>query len=177
MAGAVFLDGHAFRTLGFHLRHYLPRLADPMRVMRFLFFRRRSTAPGGEADFQAPRPPREQIAAELGDMLARGLKLNFIFSGGASGYFNHVRQFGECYGRKIAQHPGVSVQLFRESDHTYILAEDRARLSVAHTALAAAAFPDRQAAAPGMTGIKSQAPGAGVPSGAAGQFRQISGAR
>lgn len=128
VAGAVFLDGHAFRTTGFYLRHYLPRMANPVRVIRFLFRRRASDAPGGEADFQAPRPPREQVVAELETMLGRDLKLSFIFSGGASGYFNHVRQFGECFGRRIAQHPNVSVHLFRDSDHTYILNEDRQRL-------------------------------------------------
>lgn len=128
VVGAVLLDGHAYRTFGYYMRHYLPRLIDPTRVLHFLMRRRRSNAPGGEADFQAPRPPRAQVTAELGDMLARGLKLNLVFSGGASGYFNHVRQLGECYGRKIARHPGLSTHLFAEADHTYILVEDRAKL-------------------------------------------------
>lgn len=131
VVGAVFLDGHAFRTLGFYVRHYLPRLADPVRVLRFLLRPRRRMAAGGEADFQAPRPPRARVTAELGNMLARGLKLNFIFSGGASSYFNDVRQLGECYGRSIARHPGLSAHFFAEADHTYILVEDRARL-IAH---------------------------------------------
>jgi hypothetical protein len=44
-----------------------------------------------------------------------------------SRYFNHVRQFRECFGR-LADHAGVSVSYFQESDHTYVLSGDRQRL-------------------------------------------------
>jgi hypothetical protein len=36
VAGAVFLDGYAYRTVGYKLRHYLPRLVDPARWKRLL---------------------------------------------------------------------------------------------------------------------------------------------
>ncbi|MET0935693.1 MAG: dienelactone hydrolase family protein, partial [Luteibacter sp.] len=39
VSGAVFLDGYAYRTIGYKLRHYLPRLVDPGRWAR-LFLRR-----------------------------------------------------------------------------------------------------------------------------------------
>jgi hypothetical protein len=60
-------------------------------------------------------------------MLDRGLKLSLIYSGGISNYFNHVRQFRECFGRVITR-PGVSTRFIREADHTYILTCDRNRL-------------------------------------------------
>ncbi|HEU4669282.1 MAG TPA: alpha/beta fold hydrolase [Dyella sp.] len=129
VAGAVFLDGHAYPTVGFHLRHYLPRLRDPRRVLRFLGRRKLAPgAPGGEADFQARRPPRDQVRAELTALLARGARLSFIFSGGANGYFNHPRQIQECFGRAVARHPGLCVHRLAEADHTYCLAQDRRQL-------------------------------------------------
>jgi hypothetical protein len=51
-----------------------------------------------------------------------------VYSGGSSWYFNHRRQFAECYGRALATHPGVTVSFRKEVDHTYILAGDRRRL-------------------------------------------------
>lgn len=128
VAGAVFLDGYAFRSLGFRLRHYLPRLLNPARVARHLARRMRSTHAAEEPVFRVEFPSQARVRSELASMLDRGLKLCFIFSGGASGYFNHRRQFRECYGRKLASHPGVAVSFLREVDHTYVLVGDRERL-------------------------------------------------
>lgn len=127
VAGAVFLDGYAYRSTGFKVRHYLPRLLSPARVLRYLARRSRRAASASGAVFQVEFPPQRRVRDELAGMLQRGLKLCFIYSGGVN-YFNHQRQFGECYGRTLAAHPGVSVSYFKEVDHTYILAGDRVRL-------------------------------------------------
>lgn len=127
VVGAVFLDGYAYPSTGFKLRHYLPRLLNPARVFRFLARRLRPAAPSNGPLFQVEFPPRVRVRDELASMLQRGLKLCFIYSGGAS-YFNHQRQFGECYGRTLAAHPGLSVSFLKKVDHTYILADDRKRL-------------------------------------------------
>ena len=129
VVGAVFLDGHAYPTVGFYLRHYLPRLCDPRRMVRFFGRKKRyRNIPGGEANFQVKRSQRGEVRAELAAMLARGARLSFIFSGGAGGYFNHPRQLQECYGREVGRHPGLSVHWLAEADHTYCLAGDRRHL-------------------------------------------------
>lgn len=128
VAGAVFLDGYAYRTTGFKVRHYLPRLLHPARVLRFLSRKLRPAATATASPFQVEFPPQARVRDEMADMLTRGLKLCFIYSGGASGYFNHRRQFSECYGPTLAAHPGISVSFLSEVDHTYILADDRKRL-------------------------------------------------
>jgi dienelactone hydrolase len=125
--GTVFLDGYAYRTPGFYLRHYLPRMANPVRALRFIGRLLRPAKPHAGADFAVEYPPREEVQTNLERMLDRGLKLCFIFSGGASGYFNHQRQFRECYGR-IARDPGVDIHFLKESDHTFILNDDRKQL-------------------------------------------------
>ncbi|WP_036141033.1 dienelactone hydrolase family protein [Luteibacter sp. 9135] len=130
VAGAVFLDGYAYRTLGYRLRHYLPRLADPARWLRR--FRRR----GGEARAaaRAPEPvfavapaPRAEVIADFTGMVARGMRLYLVYSGGISDCFNHARQFRECFG-KVMRHPAVATRYLAGTDHTYVLTGDRARL-------------------------------------------------
>jgi hypothetical protein len=127
VAGAVFLDGYAYRSTGFKLRHYLPRLLNPARVARHLA-RQLRAAPTAGSGFQVEFPPQARVRDELAGMLERGLKLCFIYTGGSSWYFNHRGQFAECYGRALATHPGVSVSFHKEVDHTYILVGDRRRL-------------------------------------------------
>jgi pimeloyl-ACP methyl ester carboxylesterase len=129
--GAVFMDGYGYRTGGYYLRYYAPRVLDPRRLAAALWRRLRrislpkaAPAPPG---FAVAVPPLEQTQAELSAMLGRGQHLLFIYTGGAVGYFNHVRQFGECFGA-MARDPHVSVELFAEADHTYILAGDRVKL-------------------------------------------------
>lgn len=130
VSGAVFLDGYAYRTLGYKLRHYLPRVADPGRWARWL----RGRPGGGGADKAAPEPvfavapaPRDEVIADFTGMVERGMKLYLVYSGGISNYFNHARQFRECFG-KVMSHPAVTTRYLAETDHTYILTGDRARL-------------------------------------------------
>ncbi|MDE1892785.1 MAG: alpha/beta hydrolase [Pseudomonadota bacterium] len=125
VAGAIFLDGYAFRTFGFRIRHYLPRLLNAARWRRFLD-RRMSPPEDDDSNirFGVHYPPLSQVRRELAGMLERGLKLYFIYSGGISGHYNHPRQFRECYGR-LAAHPGASTRLLKQADHTYVLETDR----------------------------------------------------
>jgi pimeloyl-ACP methyl ester carboxylesterase len=128
VVGAVFLDGYAYRTLGYRVRHYLPRLFDVGRWRRMLG-RRQDTPKASDPEpvFAVTPSPRAVVRADFASMLDRGLKLCLIYSGGISNYFNHARQFRECFGRVITR-PGVSTDFMSECDHTYILTGDRDRL-------------------------------------------------
>jgi pimeloyl-ACP methyl ester carboxylesterase len=128
VAGAIFLDGYMFRTMGFHLRHYLPRLLDPAKWRRFLMQRRRAPAPAPQgAVFSVAYPPLRQVRSELSGLLDRGLRLCFVYSGGITRVLNHPRQFRECFGRQ-AMRPGIEAHFLDGTDHTFILACDRQRL-------------------------------------------------
>jgi hypothetical protein len=127
VAGAVFLDGYAYRTLGYHLRYYLPRLLDMKRWLRMLSRRRKVQDGSGEPAFTVAPLPQAVVRSDLAGMLDRGLKLCLIYSGGISRYFNHARQFRECFGGVVSR-PGVSTRFLKEADHTYILTSDRNRL-------------------------------------------------
>lgn len=125
VAGAVFLDGYIYRTAGFRLRHYLPRLLSPARWRGFLARKLRQAAEPEEVSFGSVYPPRTQVRRELAAMLARGLRFYFVYSGGIGEQFNHPRQFRECYGRAVAGHPAVRMDLLEGTDHTYTLLCDR----------------------------------------------------
>jgi len=124
VAGAIFLDGYAYRTLGFRLRHYLPRLWSAARWRRFISRSLQARSGPGDDVFAVRFPPRDQVQRELALMLDRGLRLHFIYSGGVTRYFNHPRQVRECF----ADRPEVSARLFAGTDHTYALQVDRQRL-------------------------------------------------
>jgi hypothetical protein len=128
VAGAIFLDGYIYRTVGFKLRHYLPRLLSPARWRGFFARKLRQVVEPEEVNFGSIYPPRVQVRRELVDMLARGLKLYFVYSGGIGEQFNHPRQFRECYGRGVAGHPALRMDLLDGTDHTYTLVCDRGRL-------------------------------------------------
>lgn len=128
VAGAIFLDGYVYRTFGFKLRHYLPRALSPARWHGFLARKLRRMMEPGEEIFGSVYPPCRQVRGELAEMLARGLKFYFVFSGGISSQFNHPRQFRECYGRAVADHPGMRMDLLEDTDHTYTLTGDRQRM-------------------------------------------------
>lgn len=128
VAGAFFLDGYGHRTFGQRVRHYAPRLFS-LKVWRQRLMRQRTPAaprPAEPAFVVEPLPPKV-VRAELTQMLQRGLKLDFVYSGGVTRYFNHIRQFRECFG-SLADHPGISASYFAETDHTYVLSGDRQRL-------------------------------------------------
>lgn len=126
--GAVFLDGYAYRTLGFKLRHYLPRLLDVARWWRWLSRKSKEAASGGnEAVFSVAPRPQTLVREDFAGMVERGQKLCLVYSGGINMYFNHPRQFRECFG-SVIQLPAVSTRYIEETDHTYVLVDDRRQL-------------------------------------------------
>ncbi|HET6554402.1 MAG TPA: alpha/beta hydrolase [Dyella sp.] len=127
LAGAIFLDNFAYRTLGFRVRHYLPRVFDARCWKRWLARKAKEQA-GAEAPVFGVAPlPQEVVRGDLRSMVARGLKLNLIYSGGIHMHFNHHRQFRECFGH-VMDDPAVSTRYLKETDHTYVLTGDRQRL-------------------------------------------------
>lgn len=121
VAGAILLDGLAYPTLGFWLRHALPRLLKFGKVLRLLVSRRS----GGPslADFR-DFPTRSEARRMLAAMVERDARLLFVFTGGAYGYFNHRAQLPACLGR-AADASQVRLEFWREYDHTFYLPKHR----------------------------------------------------
>ncbi len=135
VVGAVFMDGIAFRTLGFYLRHYVRPLLTwkhwPQRLMRRLArFRsslRASTEAAGqavaEAEFFGPGLRRQRVAGQLRELMARGNQLLFIYSGGVH-EFKGVQQFREMF-RLRPNRQQLQIEYYPHADHTLRLTDHR----------------------------------------------------
>jgi len=121
VAGAILLDGVAYPTPGFWVRHALPRVLDFGKVLRFLMSRR-NPAPS-LSDFR-DWPERAKARGMLAEMVARDVRVLFVFTGGAYHYFNHRAQLGASLGR-AAQEKQVSLDFWPEYDHTFFLRKHR----------------------------------------------------
>lgn len=121
VTGAILLDGVAYPTPGFWLRHAVPRLLNFGKVLRYLASRRN---PGPSlADFR-DWPEKTEARRMLSDIVERGTRLLFVFTGGAYHYFNHRDQLAASLGR-AARAPQVALEFWREYDHTFYLRKHR----------------------------------------------------
>lgn len=127
IVGAVMMDGVGYPNARFKLVHYLPRLFK-WSTWRNKFLRLLPAATEQAAQAQAlkpevfvrPFPPREQAEQEIGSMVARGMKLLYLYTGGVD-YFNHASQFKENFPSLSVNQPSssIEVQFNREYGHTY----------------------------------------------------------
>lgn len=131
VSGAVMLDGYSFRTSGYYLRHYLPRLS-PGRVASFV--RRnvvqrlpRATNDGERATiFENYSLAKEQYELELAQLIERQVQMLMVFSGGQQSV-NDARQLHEGFGH-LDLDRAVEVSYHQDADHLYSLGEQRVRL-------------------------------------------------
>jgi pimeloyl-ACP methyl ester carboxylesterase len=121
--GLLLLDGLAYRTPGYWWRYLLPRIFHPGKVWRWWRARGTQTDMANFRDF----PTREEAVAQMDDMVARDLRMLFVFTGGAYRYFNHAGQLSGALG-PAARAPQVSLAYWRDCDHTFYLQRDRMRL-------------------------------------------------
>jgi pimeloyl-ACP methyl ester carboxylesterase len=126
VVGTAMLDGYAYRTPGYTLRHYgqrlfragswlgaakklfpglLPHKPDPVYLTGeyFLLF-----------------PPRDQVRADLANLIKRGVQCLFLYTGGmADLHFNHRRQFREMFGNLDPSGERLEVEYLAQADHLY----------------------------------------------------------
>ncbi|MEM6791780.1 MAG: alpha/beta hydrolase [Myxococcota bacterium] len=134
--GVVALDGFAWPTRTFYLRHYGPRVIRPSKWVRFA--RRKLPAlgvgrsgaaakPDGAPEFEVDFPPRAEVAVELRRLVARGCRMLYVFTGGVREYFNYRGQLGDCFpGLDFRGH--LDVDHYPDADHTFTALADRRRL-------------------------------------------------
>lgn len=135
--GVVFLDGIAFRTVGFYFRHYVFRLLRPRFWRNFL--KRRWHATVGrkrdeseqqgkalaEAEFFHVDRARQTIASEIQQMADACQEMLFVYTGGHNDVHGR-RQFQEMFG--IVPNERIQVDYMAESEHTFRLAAHREQL-------------------------------------------------
>lgn len=78
----------------------------------------------------------------LAPLLARGVDVFALYTGGAAGYFTHRAQFAAGFG-KSATHPLIHFEHWPECDHMFMRSEERTRLIRAICAWCSTAFAGR----------------------------------
>ena len=122
--GVLLLDGLAYRTPGYWLRHLPPRVFNPVKLWNW--WRSRSHAQPGMENFR-DWPSRQDAIAALKGMVSRDVRMLFVFTGGAYRYFNHAGQLPTALGGAIESRQ-VSSEYWPDCDHTFYLKRDRSRL-------------------------------------------------
>lgn len=137
--GLVQLDPFAYRTRGYYLRHYGPKLVKPEAWARFVRVRldrwqasRQPAKTEENLEYVAPEyrrlfPPREQVEQHLRVLVERGAHLLNIFSDGQPDHINHAAQYARAF-------PGLDfgdqlqVEYVPHAAHTFTDLGDQARV-------------------------------------------------
>lgn len=137
VAGAVFIDGYAYRTAGFRLRYATRRWLQLARWRRFIrrrwIYKYAAATKGvretGEVDeiFVRDYPPQGELAKDFDAMVARGTKLFFAFSGEVDHSYNGKNQIFEMF-PSLASSKAVTNAYYHAADHLFSFACDRALL-------------------------------------------------
>lgn len=145
VSGAVLIDGYAYRTPGFYLRHLGRRLTSGRTWHNLLIgqsgWRRmfRGVFPGsddgspsngnpGGLNFVRVFPPKAACKTELEGLLARPVDLFLVYTGGGmEDYYNYPSQFGDAF-PSLRDHPRIRVQFIASADHTFTLRSDQEQL-------------------------------------------------
>ncbi len=123
IGGLVMIDAYGYRTRGQMLRHYPPRLLRPYHWKKFLRRKLAST----EIPLVRDVPPRQRAQQELQLLVDRGVQMLFLYTGGASYYFNHRRQFREMF-PELNDAGRIEVEYDALASHIFEFHADRARM-------------------------------------------------
>jgi pimeloyl-ACP methyl ester carboxylesterase len=136
--GAVFLDGYAYPTWRFYIKRYLPVLMDPVRVKNAILRMVRHVVGKSATNSQSVDkqegfgwwilPPKKEVQEDFVSLVDRGVNLLYIYSGEESEVYNYPQQLQHAFS-SINFNGRLKVIINDEADHTYIMAEDRDKLT------------------------------------------------
>jgi hypothetical protein len=128
VAGAVLLDAYGYRTWRFYLLHMARRLFKVRKWKKFLVETYHNIGAKTPSENIFPRvfPPKHEVSAELMELIQRGVKLLYIYTGGVQKYYNYREQFWDMLGLKKSDFQRrLQLEYLKESDHLYTLLNDR----------------------------------------------------
>jgi pimeloyl-ACP methyl ester carboxylesterase len=132
VVGAIFIDGYTYRNMGFWLRFWTVRNAQPARWRRFVRIRLArllGNRPMRDMDdlpeiFERQYPARQQFASDLAALHARSLKMLFVYTINEDGSYNYRNQFHDMFGYRGE----IDVEYFTRADHVFSTEEHRQHL-------------------------------------------------
>ena len=137
IVGGIFLDGYAYPSLKFMVKHYLPIILSPSIVVKVLsrtkriFLHRILRTPASAEKVETNRlftwqlPNKRKTENELKMLLSRGAKLFYVFSSTALNRYNYENQYFDSMPFLNQFKHQFKVILNMNTDHTYRLYHDR----------------------------------------------------
>ena len=133
--GAVFIDGYTYPTAGFRIRHWIFRQLSFERWKRFVQrWSRRLRAPNTSSSVQTPThvytriiPTRDEFRRDVAAMVARRMRMLFVYTGSVHFHYNARNQLFEQLG-SAAIRDGIDVAYIPEADHLLSKAAHRQQL-------------------------------------------------
>lgn len=127
VVGVVYVDGYSWRTLGFYFHHYYKRIRK-RRSWRLYFDRLKRRLSGAEEPagevYIRDYPEKEKWRADVRRLVDRGVRLFFVYTGGAEYIFNHDEQLATLLGdRELARQ--VELRRYVRADHIFSQVADR----------------------------------------------------
>ncbi|MEL7265006.1 MAG: hypothetical protein AAFP69_09420 [Planctomycetota bacterium] len=129
VVGAVMIDGIAFRTTGFYLRHYLFRMLFPSFWYGAIQRRRLDALPPSNPEtnpaefFYSESIGRETASQQIRQMKRDGKRLMFVFTGGCDDV-NSAAQFRSMFGVSPDQR-ALTMHYRAAAEHTFRLRENQ----------------------------------------------------
>lgn len=128
--GLALIDSWVYRTPGYWMHHYGPKLLSPKAWRRWLRVRAQRIAgarPGmgpteGEGvEYEIPKyvrvfPPRDKVAADLRGFVARGVRMLVVFTDGLTDDVNHRGQYRRAF-RDVRFGDLLEVEYMKGSTH------------------------------------------------------------
>ena len=163
VTGVIQLDAYAYRTRGYWIRHYGPRLLSPAawaglvrRKLAALRPKAAAVAPATPEERDADNtavieyrrrfPPRDQVAEQLRALVQRQVRLWFVFSGGQEEHINHAAQYKAAF-PDVNFGDRARVDYVATADHLFTRLDDQRWLVRECGAWMRAYWPERPAAA------------------------------
>jgi pimeloyl-ACP methyl ester carboxylesterase len=124
--GAIFIDGYTYPTAGFRIRHWTFRYLSLERWKRFMQrWWRHLRAPKASGGVQAPTqfytrsiPTRDEFRRDVAAMVARQMRMLFVYTGAVQFHYNARKQLFEQLG-SAAVCDGIEVAYIPEADHLF----------------------------------------------------------
>jgi hypothetical protein len=134
VVGCLLLDWYAYRTWGYYLRYYGPRLfrLGPWLRMRERAFQRFRKNKQVKAERQVDPyarqiPPVEGVSRYFQILLDRGVRFLCVYTGGQDARFNHAGQFFKMFPR-ITPRDAVRAEYIPDAQHTFPMRVHRREL-------------------------------------------------
>lgn len=120
--GLILMEPYAYKTRLFWMYHYLHRIFRLGYYKNFVMSRLRKVERPQYAFFR-DYPPIEKVAREVQELVDRGTKLFYLYSG-IRGYYNYRRQFFDMF-PTLKTKGLVEVQYHPKADHLFTSLEAR----------------------------------------------------